>query len=86
MGRSKRRLSGLHFRLGVWHIDKVINGTRLRKHWHKRLSGSPGVASTSHGCQPASNIDQHPGQSIIPAESDRIDGAPGACPNTQSTS
>jgi integrase len=29
MGRNSRRMSGLLFRGGVWHIDKVIHGTRV---------------------------------------------------------
>src|SRR5581483_6668392 len=29
MGRSSRRMPGLVFRGGVWHIDKVIYGTRV---------------------------------------------------------
>ncbi len=29
MGRNSRRMSGLLFRSGIWHIDKVIHGTRV---------------------------------------------------------
>lgn len=29
MGQRKRRSSGLHFRFGVWQIDKVIHGKRI---------------------------------------------------------
>ena len=41
-----QKMSGLTKRGGIWHIDKVFRGTRIREStWNRRDRQSPGAAS-----------------------------------------